>query len=359
MSIDIFSELLTSVEDKEKIALVTIIESSNPELLGKKMLVKEDGDYLTPTDICLKENELDKVVNQAKEVLTGNELKVCQLKSESLLFSVEPYKLNPRLIILGGGHIGQSLYQFAKELDFELVIVDDRPKFANKGLFPEADQVLCLDFKKLTAELEITQADYIVVATRGHRYDYDCLEQILDFNVRYIGMLGSQRKVKAIFDSLRETGYSEREINRVKAPIGIDIGSETVPEIAISILSEIIKVRRSEKDSGRLGEEAIDFLADYQEEYDQLALATIIKTSGSTPRKPGAKLLILRDGRTVGTIGGGCGEAEVKQKALDLFHSSEQAISYQLNFSSDLAADEGMICGGKMDVFIEVINVRN
>ncbi|KXS45292.1 MAG: xanthine dehydrogenase accessory factor, partial [Candidatus Frackibacter sp. T328-2] len=193
-----------------------------------------------------------------------------------------------------------------------------------------------------------------------HQHDFTCLQQVLNSEVAYIGMLGSKRRVYSIFNRLKEVGYSEEEIDKVKAPIGLDIGSETPAEIGVSILAEIIKVRRTVVQQNNIaGEEAIRFLANYQGDYDTLALATIIKTSGSTPRKAGSKMVILPDGQIKGTIGGGCGESEVRQQALDMIRQQGEALIHTIKLSNDLAAEEGMVCGGRMEVFIEPVIINN
>nr|WP_282706901.1 XdhC/CoxI family protein [Natroniella acetigena] len=340
--------------------MVTITESSSiPELIGEKFLINEDDNSIIDfSSKLLAIDDLEKIVNKALEGLSKGEIEKHELElkenRESIEIVVEPYLPQPRLIILGGGHVGQALYNFAKELDFELIIVDDRPYFANWNLFSEAERVICIGFGEFLTKIEVKEADYIIIATRGHKHDYTCLKQVLDSKARYIGMLGSKRKVTSIFDKLQEEGYSQKVLERIKAPIGLDIGSETPEEIAISILAEVIKVRREEEGINNIiGEEAIRFLSDYQGEYECLALATIIKTSGSTPRNTGSKMTILPDGRIFGTVGGGCGEAEVRQKALEVINGRLDSFVHNIDLSNELAAEEGMICGGKMEVFIE------
>ncbi|SJZ33518.1 XdhC/CoxI family protein [Selenihalanaerobacter shriftii] len=363
MTVNIFKELLTSVEAKERVALSTITKASDSKLVGNKLLVKDNGNYLTnlPTD-ALSNDELDKLTDYTSSSLESGQIENLDLELEeskgSIEFVVEPYLPNPRLILFGGGHVGQSLYEFAKKLDFKLIVVDDRPSFANQKLFPEVKRVICTAFENVSAEIEINEADYIVIATRGHQHDYTCLKQVIKSKAKYIGMLGSKRRVYSIFNRLKEEDYSGNEIDQINAPIGLDIGSETPEEIGISILAEIIKIRRTGDQSNTLiGEEAIELLADYQGGHDTLALATIIDTSGSTPRKAGSKMVVLPDGRTVGTIGGGCGEAEVRQKALDIINGQLDSLVHTNKLSNDVAAEEGMVCGGRMEVFIEAIQV--
>ncbi|MGM0471031.1 MAG: XdhC family protein [Bacillota bacterium] len=360
MTLQVYSELLDRIQDKEQMALVTVMNSqSKPGLNGQKLLIDSDGqvrmDFVADS---LEDKELNEIVDSATAALQMGEIR--QLSTSSLELLVEPFVPNSRLIIFGGGNVGEALYKFVKELDFEVVIVDDRASFANRKRFPEAEDVICTGFEDISTTLNVQESDYIVIATRGHKHDYDCLKQIINIPVHYIGMLGSQRRVIGIFDRLRNAGVAEEKIKQVHAPIGIDISSETPGEIAISILAEIIKVHRTQKQVNNVvGEEALRFLADYDEDYEQLALATIINTSGSTPRHAGSKMVILPDGRTCGTIGGGCSEAEVRQKALEVIQGRLKPYVHTLDLSNDLAAEEGMVCGGRMEVYIESITVRD
>lgn len=151
----------------------------------------------------------------------------------------------PKLMVVGAGHIAVPLVKFAKILDFHVTVIDDRLLFANRERFPEADSVLVGDMAATLKGLPLTPSTYIVLITRGHKYDEPCLREIIHSPARYIGMIGSKRRVKACFQRFKEEEkIAEEVIQRVYAPIGLDIKSETPEEIALSILAEIIKVRR-------------------------------------------------------------------------------------------------------------------
>jgi xanthine dehydrogenase accessory factor len=124
-----------------------------------------------------------------------------------------------------------------------VVVLDDREMFANRERFPEADEVIVLDFEKCFDQLKIDDSSYIVIVTRGHLYDGFVLDQAVRSNARYIGMIGSKKKIKTLYQSLIEKGVEKETLDRVHAPIGIDINSETPEEIAVSIVAELIKVR--------------------------------------------------------------------------------------------------------------------
>jgi xanthine dehydrogenase accessory factor len=153
-----------------------------------------------------------------------------------------------RLIVVGAGHIAVPLVEIAKILDFHVTVIDDRLLYANRERFPAADQVLVGDMAQMLHEMSITPACYIVLITRGHAYDEPCLREIIHSEAKYIGMIGSRRRIKACFQRFREQDKIPDElIERVYAPIGLDIGTETPAEIALSILGEVVKVRRGGK----------------------------------------------------------------------------------------------------------------
>jgi xanthine dehydrogenase accessory factor len=154
----------------------------------------------------------------------------------------------PKLVVVGAGHIAVPLVQIAKVLDFFVTVIDDRLLYANRERFPAADQVLVGDMAQMLKEMTITPSCYIVLITRGHAYDEPCLREIMHSPAKYIGMIGSKRRIKACFQRFRdEEKIAEEAIERIYAPIGLDIATETPAEIALSILGEVIKVRRGGK----------------------------------------------------------------------------------------------------------------
>lgn len=148
-----------------------------------------------------------------------------------------------RLLIVGGGHIGQSVGSMAPELDFEVWVVDDRAEYVSRERFPRAERLLRGEIGKVLAEVEITPHTYCLIVTRGHNHDEEALYHLADRGARYVGMIGSRRKIKLIFDDLLAEGFSSDVLERVYAPVGLQIGSQTVPEIAVSILAELVAHR--------------------------------------------------------------------------------------------------------------------
>ena len=148
-----------------------------------------------------------------------------------------------QLLIVGGGHIGQAVGNLAPELGFDVWVVDDRIEYVSPERFPQAVGRLAGTISQMLTEFEVTNNTYCLIVTRGHNHDEEALYHLVDRGARYVGMIGSQRKIKLIFDDLLNEGISSKSLAKVYAPVGIDIGSQTVPEIAISILAELIAHR--------------------------------------------------------------------------------------------------------------------
>ena len=270
-----------------------------------------------------------------------------------------------RLILLGGGHIAQPLCRYGAELGFAVTVVDDRPAFANRTRFPEAAEIVCNAFPAALQALDIRPADYVAVITRGHRYDADCLRVILAGTMpKYLGMIGSRRRVAGLFALLRNEGFSPAALERVHAPIGLAINALTTQEIAVSIAAELIQCRRREtprrSGSTTLVSEDIDLslLQALSRQSTPQALLVVLETSGSTPVKSGAMMVVDRLGLTAGTIGGGCSEHAVLTEARRLIGTHTRKC-VDVDMSNDVAEMEGMVCGGRMRVLIEDISPNN
>ncbi len=156
---------------------------------------------------------------------------------------IEPVVANPVLYVFGGGHVSREIVPLASHVGFEVVVIDDRPEFADPERFPEARQVRLSPFENVLEQLPVNSASYLVIVTRGHIHDKTVLEQALRTDACYIGMIGSSRKIRIIYDRLLEEGFDQAKLDRVHAPIGLDIGADTPEEIAVSIVAELILVR--------------------------------------------------------------------------------------------------------------------
>lgn len=148
-------------------------------------------------------------------------------------------------LVLGAGHISQPLTAMLAMTGYAVTVVDDRPDFANTARFPQAESVICQDFTRALDELKLSAYGVIIVVTRGHRSDLDCLRAVIAQPAGYVGMIGSQGRVRIVMNTLAEEGVDREALLRLRAPIGLDIGAETPAEIALSIASEIVAVNRS------------------------------------------------------------------------------------------------------------------
>lgn len=266
----------------------------------------------------------------------------------------EPYCPESRLVVLGGGHIALPLVEFASKCGFAVTVCDDRPSFANTKRFPTAREVLCESFERVFERLNINRFTFVVIITRGHRHDLDCLRQVLKLDTAYTGMIGSRRRVAAARQQILEEGYPKDRIDAVRAPIGLGIGAETPEEIAISILSEVISYKRQKAGAAWPALDIAVLNALCADTAERRALVTVIETKGSTPREEGAKMIVHADGRIIGSIGGGCSESGVMTEAYDVIRDGGYKI-VDVDMTGDVAEEEGMVCGGTMRVSIEQI----
>jgi len=275
--------------------------------------------------------------------------------SDGSLTVLENYTAHPRLVILGAGHVALALAHMASLVDFKVVVFDDRPSFANTQRFPDAEQVICDSFTNFIERVSLRGSDYVVVVTRGHKHDAHCLAGILAGpEPAYTGMIGSHRRVAIVMNRLRHEGYDADRIERIHSPIGLKIGAVTPAEIAISIMAQIIEVKRLERSEGLAAScdlEAVEAIAAGSVPAE--AMITIYNSTGSVPIDCGAKLALSYDGQIVGTIGGGCSEAEAMTVARQVIREGGWR-SHTIDMSES-AEEDGMVCGGQMQVVIEAI----
>ncbi len=158
------------------------------------------------------------------------------------------YRLNlliaPELIIAGGGNVGLALAQIARDLDFRITVIDDREEFANPRRFPPPIRLVASDIESTLRAMPLGPQSYVVIVTRGHKHDKAALAAVIEKPARYIGMIGSRRKIRMIYEDLEAAGVSDSHIENVHAPIGLAIGAQTVNEIAVSIAAQLVQIRR-------------------------------------------------------------------------------------------------------------------
>ena len=158
-------------------------------------------------------------------------------------YYAEQYNYDGRVFVFGAGHVARELVPLLSHLGFKCVVLDDREEFADPAVFPTAHKVLQVDYTKLEGIVKPNCKDYAVVMTRGHVHDANCERFLLKTRVHYIGIMGSKNKARLAREALLAEGYSEAELARITTPIGIDIGSETPAEIAVSIAAQLIQIR--------------------------------------------------------------------------------------------------------------------
>ena len=246
MTDQLLDKLLASIEAGQSVALVTVVKATGnyAHALGMRTLAWLDKPL--SDDLGLGELET-RIVTDACQCLFQRQPQMLsyQVDDSRLEVFVEVQRRPPTLIIVGAGHVALPLAQLGKMIDFEIVVLDDRPLYANKKRFPMADQVLAQPFAETLRRWPINEDTYLVLVTRGHSHDVESLLEVIDSPARYIGMIGSKRRIKAVFELLeKEKGINPAQFDRVYAPIGLDIGAESPTEIAIGIIAEIINVYR-------------------------------------------------------------------------------------------------------------------
>jgi len=254
--VDVYEELIRLRRSGQKCALATIVEvnGSIPSYESAKMLVREDGSIAGTIGGGCVEAE---VWNAAREVMQTERPRSLRFSlGESAAYDnglicggqlsvfVEPVVPQPVAFIFGAGHISKSLSQTASIAGFATAIVDNREAFANRERFPEAREIFAEEYETVFSKLDVRDTTYIVIVTRGHRDDMRVLRWAVGTPARYIAMIGSKRKVISVAKELEKEGISRAALDRVFAPMGFDIGAITPEEIAISVVAEMIAVRR-------------------------------------------------------------------------------------------------------------------
>lgn len=358
---NIYNKLIDELSIGNQAVLATLLKEIEQERSQgrNKMLFTEEAMNSKKSMDNMEENIYDKV----KDVLESGRLHLERNEDDGMLL-LEPFYPEPQLIILGGGHIAKPLVEFGAKLGYKMTVVDDRPFFANKERFPEADQVICESFERCFDKLKLNKSAFVVIVTRGHRHDLVCLNNVLKHETAYIGMIGSKHRVSLVKESLVNEGFSPDELEGINAPIGLSIGALTPEEIAISIIAQIISVRRlgtpapdgkQTKSKGKWLEFDIDVFKELAKASNEpKALVTVISTKGSVPRHSGAKMIVWPQGKILGSIGGGCCEAEVIIAARDIIKEGGCMIK-TVDMTLDDAEKEGMVCGGTMEVLIEAV----
>ena len=253
---DIFDEIAKLKHEGKRGALATIVNvrGSIPSVMAAKMLVRDDGSIAGTVGGGCVESDVRK---GAMEVMRDGKPRTFNFNLDqqpdddngvvcggSLQVFVEPVVPAPRLYIFGAGHVGLAVYKIATLVGFETIVSDDREHYANRDRFPDAREIHAGEMDEIMSGLSPGDSSYIVIVTRGHRHDLRVLRWALDTPAHYIGMIGSGRKVLAIYQQLESEGVAPESFKRVFAPIGLDIRAATPEEIGVSVMAELIAIRR-------------------------------------------------------------------------------------------------------------------
>ena len=253
---DIFDEIVKLRHEGRRGALATIVNvrGSIPSFETAKMLVRDDGSIVGTIGGGCVEAE---VWQAAREVMEQERPRTLtfDLNNDPKLDSgltcggtldifVEPVVPAAQLYLFGAGHVSLSVYKAARLAGFDVHVIDDRGSYANRERFPEAREIYAEDYERTLSKLDPGETGYIVIVTRGHRDDMRCLRWAVGTRARYIGMIGSQRKVLSIYRELEKDGVARELLERVHAPVGLEIGAVLPEEIAISIVAELIATKR-------------------------------------------------------------------------------------------------------------------
>lgn len=254
---DLYEEIVRLRREGRRGALATIVgvRGSIPSFETAKMLVRDDGSILGTIGGGCVEAE---VWQAAREVMQEEKPRTLSFDLNAnprydaglvcggtLTVFVEPVLPAVNLYIFGAGHVAQSLYKVAHMAGFDVTVIDDRESYASRERFPQARDIYAEDFERAMSQLAPNDSSFIVIVTRGHKDDMRCLRWAVETSARYIGMIGSERKVLTIARELEKDGISREKLERVYAPVGLDIGAITPEEIAIAVAAEMIALRRN------------------------------------------------------------------------------------------------------------------
>ncbi len=253
----ILAEVMAAQSAGPAVVLATVIQAPAESSLavGAKLLLRRDGSSLGalgggPLEAAVLADSGDAFHRHGVDspFYSPDGARITRRGAESgsggYQVMLEVHEPPATLVIVGGGHIGKALATIGDLCGFSVVVVDDRPEYANQERFPEADRVICGDFAEVLGDLPIDANSYIVTVTRGHKHDEVSLRQVAGSAAAYVGMIGSKRRVGAVLQHLIDEGLDAEAVRRVHTPIGLDIGAETPEEIAVAIMAEVVQVRR-------------------------------------------------------------------------------------------------------------------
>ena len=238
---DFNDEVIAAYEGGAPVAVASLMNAplGSELVVGSKLLVRENGS----SDGSLGDEKLDaNAMNEARRLMAMGKNDYITAESGAEFF-IEAYTTPPTLVLAGGGHVSKAISNIASALGFRIFVIDDREEFSSPERFPEAEQTVVSDYGSAFEKLPIDTNSFIVIATRGHRYDASATASAMRSPASYVGLLGSKRKTILIFEELFAQGFTMEEVQSVRSPIGLNISARTPEEIALSIMSEIVGFR--------------------------------------------------------------------------------------------------------------------
>ncbi len=237
--LSLFQTILSRRKEGMDLILLRMVDKSVGNL---KAIVTSNRDVLPEFLINAVGQDSDRLTEMVHRAFGQDDVRRFRIASGEVI--VQPIKGTPELVIFGGGHVAVHLVRIASVAGFSTTVIDDREEFANPERFPGATRVFACEFSNAFTKIDIKPSSYIVIVTRGHVSDESVLESAIKTPAKYIGMIGSKRKVIATFDHLIQKGVDREKLRNVHAPIGLDIGAVSAEEIAVSIVAEMIRIRR-------------------------------------------------------------------------------------------------------------------
>ena len=289
----------------------------------------------------LKNGSIKRYTSLEGDTLGEESLNINNFKGRVLEENLTP---PVHLVLFGAGHVGKALFHLARLQDIDITVIDSRDEILKQEDFPNAE-LIKVDYSNMDALKLNVYNPYFCIFTHGHFGDKACLEWCLKQKTEYVGMIGSKGKVKNTFEKLLKEGYTEEQLAKVHAPIGITIGGDTPQEIAVSIMAEIIQTYSSKPNRSVMDIELLKVLSKKEG-----VLCRIISKKGSAPRQIGTSMFVTKE-KVYATVGGGALEKRVIEEALNL-KESVMLKEYILNPQGDL----NMICGGDEEILFQRIN---
>lgn len=338
---ELYSILAENIEKKQNI-LATVIEGEGK---GSRIFFSE-GKLLAESGVSSLTSE------ELRRLAEAGESQILEIGDRKIF--VELLRKPSRLVICGGGHVAQQVVILAKKIGFYVILLEDRPFFADQARKAGVDEVICDNFDSALERIPGSSDTYFLVVTRGHRYDDICLTSIFRKERAYVGMMASRKRGILLKKKLVEEGIPEQEIELLHTPVGISIHAETPEEIAVSIMAELIMEKNSVKKTSGYDKKLLECLTGKSEQ--KIALATIVARRGSAPREIGTKMVVFPDGKIIGTIGGGCMESRIQHRCLHMLKQDnpESCLVYE-DMTGNEAEEEGLVCGGNIQVYLEVL----